>query len=203
GLASIDYFISSELFDIHNPRCQFPILGTERCPVGFFSSEQVIQMEGMTTFFPRPELRLNYGAVDPYEALTGLIHPFLQKHVYLLPHTSMKYSTAMIRSIATILLKDKAGLVVILYSQNQRLWFEKLRRSVEQEAKRLHCKISASDALYTFPESRVQNDMECLAPSCGMCCDCADVSVIHSLTRRLVLKPKVDRDKFYYLMQYG
>lgn len=109
----------------------------------------------------------------------------------------------MIRSVASILLKDKAGIVVVLYSDNQRLWFEKLRRSIEQEVKRLHCTISPTDALYMFPRTKGKNDLECLAPSCGMCCDCPDVSVLHAVTRRLVLQPKVSREGFYDMLKHG
>lgn len=79
-------------------------LGTERCPVGFFSSEQVLLLNGMTTVFTRPEihhaLHVQEGAVSiPFEGLSGLLPANMQQHVYLLPHTSMKYSSGeMIRA---------------------------------------------------------------------------------------------------------
>lgn len=68
-------------------------LGTKRCPVGFFSSEQVVYMAGMTTHFRRPDKISDYGGEDPYESMSGLIPADSKKHVYLLPHTSMKFST--------------------------------------------------------------------------------------------------------------
>jgi hypothetical protein len=109
----------------------------------------------------------------------------------------------MIRSLASILLKDRAAVVVILYEGDKRLWYEKLRRSITTEVKRLHCKISASDALHAFPQTATHNDLECLSPACGVCCDCDDVSVLYSISRRLVLKTKVGRDKFYHLLSYA
>jgi hypothetical protein len=63
--------------------------------VGFFSAEQVVYMSGMTTQFRRPEKRSSYGGDNPYESMTGLIPADSSIHVYLLPHTSMKFSTGM------------------------------------------------------------------------------------------------------------
>lgn len=112
-------------------------------------------------------------------------------------------SSAMIRSLASILIKDRVAIVVILYEGDKRLWYEKLRRSIDSEVKRLHCKISASNSLEAFPQAMTQNDLECLSPACGVCCDCDDVSVLHSISRRLVMKTKVGRDKFYHLISYA
>lgn len=72
-------------------------LGTERCPAGVFSSEQVILLPGMTTLFQRPDSPKRSGNVDPYDNLSGLLPASVDKNVYLLPHTSMKFSTGMSR----------------------------------------------------------------------------------------------------------
>lgn len=206
GLSTIDYFISSELFDVHNPKCQYPRLGQEKCPVGFTSTEQTVLLPGLGTFFLRPAIPGNFSVADnealfPYTSLDGLVAPDTEMHLYILPHTIMKYSTAFIRTLAYILIKDKGAVILILYSSNQRLWFEKLRRSVELQVKRLVCQTSITpEALYDFPETDIYDSFACVSAGCDMCCECVDSAVVHPISRRLVMLPKLSRESYHRVL---
>ena len=206
----IDYFISSALYEVHDPKCQFPRLYHEKCPFHFTSKEHVLQLDELPVMFsPQPDDISSGGGVmkpdkDPFSSLydslalpVGTID-MMDKHVYLLPHPIKVYSTVFIRTIASILLKDPIGFVVILYNAGERLWFEKLRRSVYYHIKKLDCHTNkvdrATGILKHFPEMHgYVTQRDCIvSPSkkiCKLCCECSDVTHVHSVARRLLLLP--------------
>lgn len=216
-IKQIDYHLSSELFQVHNPRCQFPRLHEEKCPFQVTSSEQVVLL-GDLPMIPTPPLGsfVNGATADgdghghgdekanPYSSLfdslalpAGTIDR-MDKHVYLLPHPVMVYSTVFIKAIAALLLKDPIGFVVILYKPLERLWFEKLRRSVHYHVKKLDCHTNKVDRatamLLHFPEMQSYlTQRDCVVTPwqgiCKLCCECSDVTHMHSVSRRLVLLP--------------
>jgi hypothetical protein len=220
GLQHMDYFISSVLFDVHNPKCQFPRLHQEKCPSRFTSSEQLLLLDELPVILSPASVHASAaddaedgsGADDeagsesnPFSALfdslalpAGTID-MMDKHVYLLPHAIRSYSTLFIRAIASILLRDPIGFVVILYSPAERLWYEKLRRSIHYHIKKLDCHTNkverATAILQHFPEMQTHiTQKDCVAtPSrgiCKLCCECSEVTHVHTVARRLVLLPR-------------
>jgi hypothetical protein len=112
-----------------------------------------------------------------------------------------------------LLIKDESGLLVILYSSNQHLWYQKLHRVIEQQVKKLYCqvKLSQEEALSVFPEHETSASLLrqypgapiCYQPSCGFCCDCADSSVLQKIFKRLVLRPKLARDEYLSMLTHA
>ena len=81
-------------------------LGYEKCPFGFTASEQIIYLEGLTTlFYPHKNVIENANATNntnlienPFSKYSSLLTPSNRAnlHIYLLPHTIMKYSTGIL-----------------------------------------------------------------------------------------------------------
>ena len=219
---TMDYFISSELFHVHNPKCQFPRLYQEKCPFYFTSTEQLILFDGIPIqVMPgNAVLRIieedyydcdkrdgnkSFFCISPYKHIfDSLALPIgtidmMDRHVYLLPNPVKAFSIVFIRAVASILLKDPIGFVVVLYNRGERFWFEKLRRSIHYHIKKLDCHTNKVDrnlaVIQKFPEMSTHvTQGDCIAaPSrkiCKLCCECSDTTFIHSAARRLVLLPR-------------
>ena len=123
GVASIDYFISSELFELDSTGKIEP----DAC------NEQRIMMEGMTTIFSRPEV----GVVEK-EGREDLKEEFglRGKRLYLCSQTLMKFHLDFDEALLGIIEGDEDGVVVITYNSNQELWKSALERRLTEEGGR-------------------------------------------------------------------
>ena len=129
-----------------------------------------------------------------------------------------------IKTLATLLIKDQHGIIIILYNTNQLLWYQKLHRSILQSIKKLYCQIKfVDDSLDMFPEHSdfstppifssssstsfsfsINNnaDQQCYHLSCGFCCDCADSIGLESIYKRLIFLPKMQQDEYLSILPH-
>lgn len=106
--------------------------------------EQVVLLEGFTTYFLRPQASAlagilrscDYCVFTSYSlASLDILHRYgisENTKIYLFPHTIMKYSPAFIDLIRNLIDQDDQCTCVFLYSNQQRWWYEKLRILVSQ-----------------------------------------------------------------------
>lgn len=109
-------------------------------------------------------------------------------------------------------MKDPHGIIIILFNNNQYLWYQKLYRSIQLSIKKLYCQTNLVDgSLFMFPENYDNsiptssmsyfsydniNDQQCYRPSCGFCCDCSDSIGLELIYKRIILLPKMSRDEY-------
>jgi len=196
ALPQIDYFISSQLYE----PCSASVPLKRRSV-----NEQTVLLPGLTVAFTKPKAPL---ASKPL--LEGQIgFDFLGKlglhvepgmsstktgyHLYLLPHTIMKYSVAFDRVLLDILAKDPSAVLLLLYSEKQLFWMEKLFKRLSlsmgasSSSSNSNINRGASSVLQGFPETNSHTQPRTYAHP--------------DLLSRIVMAPKQKQEDFYRLLQ--
>jgi hypothetical protein len=129
-LSIIDYFISSDVFEIELAR-------RGRLSSASRRAEQVVLFDSLSTYFTRPTLdaarKLKLSGV----ALPQSVQMALQSRgmwspnqllptIIFLPHTLMKYSIDFTSALATLMLRESEAIVVLIYNEAQRHWKTRL-----------------------------------------------------------------------------
>ena len=132
GIPSIDYFISSDLFE-GNVEDLMGDIATQAGPPGVKDSagrysEQLLRLDGLTTCFDPPRLpdlksKRRGAPQDSPHLQLGLPST---AHVYLCPQTLMKFHVAFDRALRQILERDPDGFLVVVFNSNQPLWRQTL-----------------------------------------------------------------------------
>ncbi|RHY87651.1 hypothetical protein DYB35_009506 [Aphanomyces astaci] len=132
GLLTIDYFIASEYFfpDFYdtggqpNPHSDYHMYG------GASYSEQLVLFTDLSTYFPPPTAAV---LPDPSSSVRAVLHlPPSPSRIYLCPQTLMKLHVDFDAAILGILDRDPGGTMVLLYSNKQVLWKDKVHRRLRQ-----------------------------------------------------------------------
>lgn len=100
---------------------------------------------------------------------------------------------------------------MILSNSNQHLWYQKLQQSIQQQIKKLYCqiRIPEKESLSMFPEHisifppKYPGMPICYHPSCGLCCNCSDSSMLQQFYRRVILIPKLQRSEYLSMLSHA
>ncbi|MCB0153308.1 MAG: tetratricopeptide repeat protein [Anaerolineae bacterium] len=135
GLPTMDYFISSELFEPPQAQAHY--------------TEKLVRLKGVNTYYYRPQLPQNLQG----RAFFGL-RP--DSHIYLCPQTLFKFHPDFDPILAAILQADPAGQLVLLDGQH-RQWNDILLRRFEQTMPHL------LDRICFLPAQSYENFLNLLA----------------------------------------
>ncbi|KAF4141418.1 Glycosyl transferase family 41 [Phytophthora infestans] len=125
GNPQIDYFLSSEHFV--SEQFDEPTESTPRKLSGYRRSsfsEQVVLFRGLSTIFTEPKTL----AAESREITRSRLFLPTNRRLYVCPQTLMKLHPAFDDALAGILSRDDKAIIVLLASDTQLVWMEKLRR---------------------------------------------------------------------------
>ena len=115
GLSSIDYFISSDLYEPSD------------AAVADRYHEQLIRLDGLSAYFSSPGMKLQTllvrGAAQRHrsDTLSRLGLPS-DARLYLIPQTLMKFHPDFDKALVSILNRDPHGVIVVTFATNQAVW---------------------------------------------------------------------------------
>ncbi|KUF86712.1 hypothetical protein AM587_10008579 [Phytophthora nicotianae] len=133
GNPNIDYFISSEHFVSDNfdePTESTPV--NEQLKLSGYRrssfSEQIVLFRGLSTIFTEP----NPLTIESREITRSRLYLPTNRRLYVCPQTLMKLHPAFDEALARILERDNKATIVLLASNTQLVWMEKVRRRFRQ-----------------------------------------------------------------------
>jgi hypothetical protein len=137
---NVDYFISSAFFEYRvSQRRDHPYQRRY---------EQTVMFDSLSTYFKKyeppfiqrklPVIIENSMAAQGLMSTSHNASSSLNRfRVYFLPHTVMKYSIEFSEVLAMLLLQDKDALLVLVYSELQKIWKHYLLRRLSEQLVRL------------------------------------------------------------------
>ncbi|OWY92239.1 hypothetical protein PHMEG_00038834, partial [Phytophthora megakarya] len=131
GNPHIDYFISSEHFTSEHFDEPSPTIEQQLKLANYHRSsfsEQIILFRGLSTIFTEPK---PLAAESKGITRTRLYLP-TNRNIYFCPQTLMKLHPAFDEALAGILEHDSKAVIVLLASDTQIVWMERLRRRFRQ-----------------------------------------------------------------------
>ncbi|KAL4102668.1 hypothetical protein PRIC1_006412 [Phytophthora ramorum] len=150
GNPQIDYFISSEHFvskhfdePVEEPNILNQLSGYRRASF----SEQIVLFRGLSTAFTEPKPL----TAESKDISRSRLHLPPNRRLYVCPQTLMKLHPAFDEALAGVLELDDKATIVLLASDTQVVWMEKLRRRFRKRFGRAHRRVLFLPTL-PFPE---------------------------------------------------